>query len=95
VQRCRSCRNVQVNPTTQVSWGELVDKITILEIKEARLASPKAIANVRRELAALAGVAQDAHRKNASLAQIKAELRSVNEALWEGSDTSEGSRKTI
>ena len=40
-------------PTIEVSWGELVDKITILEIKEQRLTSPAAVANVRTELAAL------------------------------------------
>src|SRR5262245_35739381 len=63
-----------------------VDKITILEIKETRLTSPAAIANVRRELAALANAAQDAHCNNADLAQVKAELRLVNEKLWDIED---------
>ena len=40
-------------PAVPVSWGELIDKITILEIKEQRLSSPRAVANVRNELAAL------------------------------------------
>jgi len=39
------------SPTVQLSWGELVDKVTILEIKEARLKTQEALANVRRELA--------------------------------------------
>src|SRR5262249_24928591 len=78
--------DLQVNPTTQVSWGEIVDKITILEIKEARLTSSEAIANVRRELAALTDVTQDAHAKNEDLASLKAQLRSVNEALWDIED---------
>ena len=30
-------------PTVEVSWGELVDKLTILEIKERRLSSPAAV----------------------------------------------------
>jgi FkbM family methyltransferase len=77
---------VRVNPAAQVSWGELIDKITILEIKEARLTSPTAITNVRRELAALTDAAQDAHRKNADLARLKAELRSINETLWDIED---------
>lgn len=77
---------VRVNPTAQVSWGELIDKITILEIKEARLTSPTAITNVRREVAALTDAAQDAHRKNADLARLKAELRSINETLWDIED---------
>ena len=41
-------------PLVPVSWGELLDKITILEIKRARLCSSDAVANTERELAALA-----------------------------------------
>ena len=40
-----------MNPTVLVSWGELLDKITILEIKSERLTSEAAIANVRHEFA--------------------------------------------
>ena len=61
--------DVRISPTAQVSWGELVDKITILEIKEVRLTSPTAIANVCQELAALTGAAQDAHCKNSDSRQ--------------------------
>ncbi len=78
--------DVRITPTAQISWGELIDKITILEIKETRLASPKAIANVRRELAALRNAARDAHCNNADLAGLKAELRLVNETLWDIED---------
>src|SRR5262249_13118482 len=70
-----SAKSVVSNPTAQVSWGELVDKITILEIKETRLTSPNAVANVRRELAALADAAQDAHCNDADRARGRAELR--------------------
>jgi FkbM family methyltransferase len=74
------------SPTVQVSWGELVDKMTILEIKEARLKAQEAIANVRQELAALVAAVPDANFKNGDLARIKAGLRSVNEELWEIED---------
>jgi hypothetical protein len=77
---------VPLSPTVQVSWGELVDKMTILEIKEARLTTPEAIANVRRELAALVAAVPGAYSKNADLAEIKAELRSVNQTLWDVED---------
>ncbi len=40
-------------PRVPVSWGELVDKKTILEIKVERLRDPDALANARRELAPL------------------------------------------
>jgi hypothetical protein len=39
--------------TIAVSPGELIDKITILEIKSERIADPAKLANVRRELAVL------------------------------------------
>src|SRR5262245_452997 len=74
------------SPTVQVSWGELVDKITILEIKEARLRTQPAIANVRRELGALAVAVPGAFSNNADLTRMKAELRAVNEALWDVED---------
>ena len=41
-------------PRIPVSWGELIDKITILEIKAERLRSAQACGNARRELALLA-----------------------------------------
>ena len=73
------------NVTVQVSWGELMDKIFILQIKQQRLKSPDAAANVRRELAIL----EDAGGKVGSMPPITAlhnELKSVNEALWEIED---------
>ena len=44
-------------PLVPVSWGELLDKISILEIKAERIASPAAVANVRNELAMLSASA--------------------------------------
>jgi len=41
-------------PMIPVSWGELLDKITILQIKQARLDDDAKRANVAAELAALA-----------------------------------------
>jgi hypothetical protein len=73
-------------PTIQVSWGELIDRITILEIKEQRLQSKDAVANVRNELAALMSIAHGTLGEGAELAALKRELKSVNEVLWEIED---------
>jgi Family of unknown function (DUF6165) len=73
-------------PKVQVSWGELIDKITILEIKEQRLKSPEAAANARRELAALVSFAQEILSQQPDLAALKEHLKSVNEALWDIED---------
>lgn len=69
-------------PTIEVSWGELVDKITILEIKQQRLTSPQAVANVRRELVALRRVYDHLGPTSAKLETLKWELKAVNETLW-------------
>lgn len=72
-------------PAVEVSWGELVDKLTILEIKERRLNSPAAVANVRRELVALNEALRALHPP-AAFAGLKQDLAAVNESLWEIED---------
>jgi hypothetical protein len=69
-------------PTVEVSWGELIDKLTILEIKEQRLTAPGAVANVRKELAALRMVMQDLTLRPPELDDLKAKLKATNELLW-------------
>jgi len=73
-------------PAIEVSWGELVDKLTILEIKERRLTSPAAVANVRRELAGL-NEALYALRPSDSFAALKQGLAAINESLWKIEDS--------
>ena len=72
-------------PHVPVSWGELIDKITILGIKSAHLTAPGALANVRREQALLQAIEARA-LGDTRLADLKAELTSVNTALWEIED---------
>ena len=72
-------------PTVEVSWGELVDKLTILEIKARRLSSPAAVENVRRELAALNKVLAGL-KPPAGFDALKQGLVAVNESLWEIED---------
>jgi tetratricopeptide (TPR) repeat protein len=78
------------NPTVPISWGEFIDKITILEIKQKRLKSPDAVDNVRRELMALMSAAQDVHLNDAHLGLLTAELRLVNDTLWDIEDRIRG-----
>jgi hypothetical protein len=72
-----------VVPTIEVSWGELIDKITILEIKTQRLTAPLAVANVRKELAVLAAVFERLKPAPAALDGLKQELKAINGALWD------------
>jgi hypothetical protein len=69
-------------PRVPVSWGELIDKITILEIKVERLRSPQAAANARREL----GLLQAELGPGSEVGALKDELAAVNRALWDIED---------
>jgi hypothetical protein len=70
-------------PTIAVSWGELIDKITILEIKEQRLTSPVAVEHVRNELAALTRVLLELKPMPVELEALKRDLKAINAALWD------------
>lgn len=72
-------------PRVPVSWGELVDKITILQIKSERIVAGDARANVARELASLSDIAGDALLDH-EVTPLIAQLRAVNEELWEIED---------
>jgi len=75
-----------MNPTIRISWGELIDKITILEIKTERLDSEPARANVKRELDELRITAENAGMDNPDLEVLKVALKLVNETLWQIED---------
>ncbi len=65
-----------------VSFGELLDKIAILQIKSERIEDPAKLDNVRRELSVLeqAWMAQPA--AGGDIGRLRAELKAVNERLW-------------
>ena len=68
-----------------ISWGELIDKITILEIKAVEIASEAALANVRKELALLNRLAgRELARED--ILKLKGDLGDVNAALWKIED---------
>lgn len=69
-----------------VSFGELLDKISILQIKSERITDVAKLANVRKELSALeqTWMAHPAAVKD--VARLRAQLKAVNERLWEIED---------
>jgi hypothetical protein len=69
----------------EVAPGELLDKLTILQIKNERIADPRKLENVRSEMAALAA-ARDTLEPSPRLAELVAQLKAVNEALWDIED---------
>ena len=73
-------------PQVPVSWGELIDKITILEIKSIRITSATAVANVRLELDLLNEKASQLLLSKPDLLKLKQDLTLVNQTLWEIED---------
>ena len=69
-----------------ISPGELLDKITILQIKAERIADPAKVANVKTELDMLSKAWSEAVEDDAEISALTAELKSVNETLWEIED---------
>jgi hypothetical protein len=65
-----------------VSFGELLDKIAILQIKSERIADPAKLANVRRELSALEQTWMAHPAAGHDIAKLRAALKAVNERLW-------------
>jgi hypothetical protein len=75
-------------PNVPISWGELLDKVTILEIKAERLVAPAARDNAVRELALLRQIADPVLR--GEVGTLAARLKELNLALWEIEDRIRG-----
>ena len=69
-----------------VSFGELLDKIAILQIKSERMTDPAKLANVRSELSALERTWMAHPAAVQDVARLRAELKAVNERLWQIED---------
>ena len=71
---------------TEIGSGELVDKITILEIKSDRISDAEKLKNIWHELSVLSAT-RDAHLSGIDgLDELTANLKAINEALWEIED---------
>ena len=66
----------------EISAGELIDKITILEIKLDRIGDEAKRANIAREYAALVGVLRRDVHETEDLVRLRGELKAVNAKLW-------------
>jgi len=69
-----------------VSFGELLDKIAILQIKSERMSDPAKLVNVRNELSALEKTWMAHPAAGTDIVRLRADLKAVNERLWEIED---------
>ena len=76
----------EVNPMSEiqvpVSFGELLDKIAILQIKSERMSDEAKLVNVRNELSALELTWMAHPAAGHNIVELRAQLKAVNERLW-------------
>jgi|SRR5271165_216533 len=65
-----------------VAIGELIDKITILEIKAERITDPAKLRNIQRELSQLLPLWNRRREAGPVLDALARELKKINEVLW-------------
>ena len=65
-----------------VSFGELLDKIAILQIKSERMRDEAKLSNVRKELSALEQTWMAHPAVGGDIVKLRGELKAVNERLW-------------
>ena len=70
----------------EVSVGEFLDKMTILEIKSERIKGEEKLRNVNRELDLLRGVWADSMLSAVNTGDLVPRLKAVNERLWDIED---------
>ena len=74
------------SPQVPISWGELFDKITILQIKLENLTSKDALENVEREFKQLQSIFIKYFPESTEAKQLEEELKQINQQLWDIED---------
>lgn len=74
------------NPNIKISWGELFDKVTILQIKLDNLTSEKALKNVKNEHEQLFSIVCKALSENPNAQTLLEDLKKINKNLWDIED---------
>ena len=73
-------------PLAPISWGELIDKITILEIKQVNINSLAAVININKELNYLGNIVENNIGVAELIIELKQLLLDVNKRLWKVED---------
>ena len=66
----------------ELSIGELLDKISILQIKAERIDDPSKVKNINKELDVLMSPWNDSPYSDVNLSSEINDLKNINEALW-------------
>ena len=77
----------------EISAGELIDKITILEIKSEKISNPEKLAEVDKELNSLKETVKKYIPDQTKIAKFKIDLKNINLKLWDIEDGKRSAEK--
>ena len=78
---------------TEISAGELIDKITILEIKKAKITNKDKLIDIEKELLSLNDTKKKVIPETSSIIKFQADLKNINLKLWDIEDGKRNSEK--
>jgi len=70
----------------EISTGEFLDKLTILQIKSERISDSGKLKSIQKELGLLEEIWRQSEHSKTNLSEEIAELKKVNETLWDIED---------
>ena len=77
----------------EISAGELIDKITILEIKEEKISNKEKLVEVRKELSSLNETLKKSINDESKILSFKNDLKNINLKLWDIEDGKRSAEK--
>ena len=77
----------------EISAGELIDKITILEIKKSKISNKEKLNDIEKELLSLNETVKKYIPNQSSISKYVNELKNINLKLWDIEDGKRASEK--
>ena len=77
----------------EISAGELIDKITILEIKKEKISNKEKLVEVNKELISLNGTLKKSINDESKILSFKNDLKNINLKLWDIEDGKRSAEK--
>ena len=78
---------------TEISAGELIDKITILEIKKIKITNKSKLLEIEKELLSLNETMKKFIPENSKILKFKEDLKNINLRLWDIEDDKRSAEK--
>ena len=77
----------------EISAGELIDKITILEIKKEKISNKEKLVEVNKELVSLNETLKKSIKDESKILSFKNDLKNINLKLWDIEDGKRSAEK--